>query len=80
MALVVLLLVQCQSIYIRAHKQEPFMKLGIISSILIGGSVVLLGQRENGPLGAGCGLLAVTVLFTLPYATYLWQRCRATRD
>jgi hypothetical protein len=65
---------QCQSIYLRAHKQEPLMMLSVTSCLLIGLAVWLFGRRY-GPTGAGAGYLAVMVL-TVVWETFLWFQCR----
>lgn len=66
---------QCQSAYILAHKQAPFVVLALGSGVSTGLLVWLLGSRF-GPTGASAGYLAVIALFVLPYETMLWLRCR----
>ena len=61
--------------YVRAHKQEPFLWVGVISNVAIGLSVWQLGARL-GPLGAGLGLLGCNLLITLPTHLVLWKICR----
>ncbi len=75
-ALILMNVPQCQSVYVRAHKQEPFLLQGVISSTLTAVLVWLWGGSWLGPLGAALALLAVNGLFTIPYSTYLWNRCR----
>jgi hypothetical protein len=65
----------CLVMYVRAHKREPFVILGVIESIAIGLGVWWFG-RSIGPLGAGLALLAVRLLITLPVCTYIWRWCR----
>lgn len=65
----------CQSIYIRAHKVDPFLWLSSTTSVLIGLLVWQLGSRF-GPTGATAGYLGVTILATVPGYTVLWLRCR----
>jgi hypothetical protein len=67
---------RCQDVYFRAHRREPQLLLNIFSSSLIGLLVWQLGGRY-GPTGAACGLLAVSLLVTLPAKSFLWYRCRA---
>ena len=74
-AFLLLHLPRCQTIYIRAHKQDPFLAAGIVSHVLIGILVVVLGQA-CGPLGAAWGLLAVVATVNLPWWTWIWMRCR----
>jgi O-antigen/teichoic acid export membrane protein len=65
---------QCQSVYLRAHKQEPVMVLSVTCCLLIGLATWLFGSRY-GPTGAGAGYLAVMVL-TVIWETFIWFRCR----
>lgn len=67
---------QCQTVYLRAHKQEPIMVMSVVTSLLIGLLVWLLGSRF-GPLGAAAGYLG-TVLLIVIWETTIWVRCRAT--
>ena len=62
--------------YVRAHKREPFLMVGIISNSAIGWAIWLLGARF-GPAGAGLGLLSVVTCLTLPFMVTIWLRCRA---
>ncbi len=66
---------QCQTIYLRAHKQEPILVLSVTSSLLIGLLVWLLGSRF-GPVGAAISYLSVVILI-LFFETFIWFRCRA---
>jgi O-antigen/teichoic acid export membrane protein len=66
---------QCQSAYLRAHKREPLVVLGVVGSLVIGLLVWLLGARY-GPMGAAIGYLAVVALLVLPWETAIWARCR----
>lgn len=63
------------SVYLRAHKREPFMGLSVISSILIGLSAWILGSRYSAT-GIAIGYFAVALLFALPYGFFVWNRCR----
>lgn len=65
----------CQAAYLRAHKKEPFLTLSVVQGVLTCLSLWVLGRRY-GVLGMMAGYLAVVMLFTLPYGTYLWRRCR----
>lgn len=65
---------RCQAIYIRAHKQDPFLIAAVISHLVLAVCVVLLG-RAFGPWGAAWGLLGVAALVILPVWTWIWWRC-----
>jgi len=65
--------------YVRAHKQEPFLVIGVISNCLVGLTIWRLGSWY-GPTGAAIGLLAVNAIFTLPMYWVVWRRCRRQRD
>lgn len=64
--------------YVRAHKQEPFLVVNVISNCLVGLLVWRLGSWY-GPTGAALGLLAEHALFTLPVHWLLWVQCRRQR-
>jgi glycosyltransferase involved in cell wall biosynthesis/O-antigen/teichoic acid export membrane protein len=66
-----------QSVYLRAHKREPFLVLSVVSGLLTGISTVWLG-RHYGATGMGAGYLAVVVFVILPFGTIILQRCRTT--
>jgi O-antigen/teichoic acid export membrane protein len=70
-----LLISSCQSTYLRAHKQEPILRLSVSSSLTIGLLVWLLGSRY-GPVGAAAGFAAV-YLAALVWGSVIWSRCRA---
>jgi hypothetical protein len=61
--------------YVRAHKREPFLWVGVVSNVAIGLAVWYFGQHW-GPLGAGLGFLMCNLLITLPTHIFLWRRCR----
>lgn len=63
------------SVYLRAHKREPFLRLSVISGILIGLSTWILGSRYS-VTGIAIGYLVVSLLFALPYGVFVWNRCR----
>jgi glycosyltransferase involved in cell wall biosynthesis/O-antigen/teichoic acid export membrane protein len=65
-----------QSVYLRAHKREPFLALSVVSGLLTGLSTVWLG-RHDGATGMGAGYLAVVVAVVLPFCTIIFRRCRA---
>jgi O-antigen/teichoic acid export membrane protein len=66
---------QCQTAYMRAHRQEPIVVLSVTSSLAIGLSVWLLGSRW-GPTGATAAYLGVMVVLVV-WETAVWRRFRA---
>lgn len=64
-----------QSTYLRAHKQEPFVRMSVISAVLMI-VLVLVGGSRWGALGVSAAYFIVVVLFGLPYGTIIWLRCR----
>lgn len=64
------------SVYLRAHKKEPYLILSVVTGILVGLSSWILGSRFSA-IGMALGYLTVTGLFSLPYALIVWYRCRA---
>jgi O-antigen/teichoic acid export membrane protein len=74
-AYLILHLPRCQTIYVRAHKQDPFLLAAVVSHGLIAAAVIVLG-RAYGPIGAAWGLLAVVSLVNLPWWTMIWMRTR----
>ncbi len=76
LAAILMQISQCQSAYLRAHKREPLVVLSVVTSVAIGLLVWLLGGAY-GPMGAAFSYLTVVAVFTIPYETALWFRCRA---
>ena len=66
---------QCQSAYLRAHRQEPIVWMSVTCSVLTGLSVWWFGARM-GPIGAAWSYLAVAGI-TIVWETAIWRRCRA---
>ena len=64
----------CFSNYLRAHKKEPIMLLGVSVGLTTGLLVWILGSKY-GPLGAGVSFFLVTLL-SLPLIFKIWKRCR----
>lgn len=64
------------SVYLRAHKKEPYLILSVVTGMLVGLSTWILGSRFSA-IGMAIGYLAITGLFSLPYALIVWYRCRA---
>jgi hypothetical protein len=63
--------VYSQALYLRAHKQEPFLMQAVISAVLIGSLTVFLG-KYYGANAIVVGLITQGVLFGFPYATYIF--------
>lgn len=63
-----------QAIYLRAHKQEPFLTLSILIGLITGTAVFVFG-REYGALGVTLGY-AVVQIAALPFSTWIWRRRR----
>lgn len=63
-----------QSLYLRAHKQEPLLVLSIASGLLNGFLVWLLG-RHFGATGAAAGYF-LTAVIAVAWETGIWVRCR----
>jgi O-antigen/teichoic acid export membrane protein len=61
--------------YLRAHKQEPLMRMTVFASLLQGGATWYLGKHYSS-LGATAGYFAVTAFFICPYCLVVWKRCR----
>lgn len=66
-----------QSVYLRAHKREPFLGLSVVSSLLIGLLTVLMGSSRYGAAGIAVGYLAVVASVVVPIGSVIWYRCRA---
>ena len=68
-------IVTAEAIYLRAHKQEPFLWLSVIVGALTGLSAYLLG-RPYGALGMMAGACLVTVLISLTGGTLIFRQKR----
>jgi hypothetical protein len=67
----------CQTIYVRAHKQEPFLIPSLIVSACVATSVTVLGIKY-GIQGAAIAWTACICVVQLPLWTTIWRR--AHRD
>jgi len=65
-----------QAVYLRAHKQEPFLVSAIVQSLLVVAVNLALAKRY-GAVGMAAGYLTIAVVLVLPWTTFLWQRCRS---
>ncbi len=75
LASVIMHIPKSQIIYLRAHKQEPTMRMGITTHLATGLLVWLLGSRF-GPIGASWAYLLISVVF-FSWTTRIWFRFRA---
>ncbi len=66
----------CETVYLRAHKQEPIMVLSVVTSLLMGLLVWGLGS-QFGPIGAASAYLIVLGGISLPWETVIFFCCRA---
>lgn len=65
-----------QGVYLHAHKRSPYMLVSVSAATTNGLLVWYLGSRY-GMTGAAAAYLAMGVLFSLPFWTWAWYRCRA---
>jgi len=65
-----------QGLYLRAHAREPFLMLGVLGGLLIGGLVFVFGSTY-GPTGAPASFLGVIAVLIVPVSTVIWIRRRA---
>jgi hypothetical protein len=63
------------AIYLRAHKQEPYVSLSVATGVLVGLSTVLLGSRF-GVAGMGAGYLGIMTM-TMIIGMAIFRSCRA---
>ena len=63
------------STYLRAHKKEPLMGLSVLSGVLTGIAVTVLGKYYSAD-GVAVGYLAVTATMN-PFVALIWYRRRA---
>jgi hypothetical protein len=68
-------IVYCQAIYLRAHKQEPFLYNSLAGAVLVPLVIYFLG-RPYGGLGIAAGLFSLNILIGLPWATSIFLRKR----
>ena len=68
-------IVFCQAIYLRAHKQEPFLYNSVAAAVLVPLVIYYLG-RPYGGLGVAAGLFSLNLLIGLPWATWKFLQKR----
>jgi O-antigen/teichoic acid export membrane protein len=64
-----------EALYLRAHKQEKFLLISVLSAILTVSSTYFLGKRY-GALGMVSGNLAIGLFMGLPMGTYTFFKYR----
>jgi len=69
-------LVQAMAYYLRAHKREPLLASGVVTSLVCGALVWVLGRRY-GATGACAAYAISTVAVALPMTSIIWWRARA---
>lgn len=67
--------VQCIAIYLRAHKREALMPVGVITGILMGLAVWRFGMDHGAP-GASAAYLLVMSCVSFPMALLIWRGAR----
>lgn len=66
----------CETVYLRAHKQEPLVAMGMVTALLMGALVWLLGWGL-GAIGAAAAYVIVMGGVSLPWETRILFRKRA---
>jgi hypothetical protein len=66
---------QSFSLYLRAHKKEVLTPVGVVSGVLMGALVWLLGKNFGAP-GASASYLLVMAGVAFPLAFLIWKRAR----
>lgn len=69
------LVVAAESVYLRAHKKEPFFLLSITNGILTAGSTYFLGQ-QYGIVGIVIGQLFISLIFGVGWGTWIFVQKR----
>jgi len=64
----------CESVYLRAHKKEPFMWLSLANGLLTGLFVMLLGRFYS--VWGVCVAYTLVQIAILVWATAVWKHCR----
>lgn len=64
------------ALYLRAHKREPLVSVSVVTALLVGSTTYFAG-RYSDALGVAFGLLALTLLWTLPASLAVFFRCRS---
>lgn len=64
-----------QAIYLRAHKQEPFLVISLAGAVFVSLVILLLGRPYGGP-GIAAGLFFLNLFVSLPWATWVFLQKR----
>ena len=64
------------SVYLRAHKREPYMVLSVVLGVLTGLVAWILSSQHVGAAGVAAGYMAVSLLVGLPAGLLIFHRCR----
>ncbi len=67
--------VQLEATYLRCHRQEPLMWMSVICGLLMAPVTYFMAKTMGGG-GVGLGFLLVTLLYSLPVATWILIRSR----
>lgn len=65
----------CTNIYVRAHKQDPFLRVAVISSVTVAVLVCWLGSKYS-ILGTGIGYLIGVGFVQTPLWVFIWYQFR----
>ncbi|MGB7189020.1 MAG: hypothetical protein WBD10_02680 [Acidobacteriaceae bacterium] len=79
LAVIAMFIVQCQAIYLRAHKREPFLWQSIGTATVTCLGIALLVPRL-GTFGAAGAYAFSAVLIGLPWAAVIFYKMRRHRD
>ncbi len=63
------------SLYLRAHRTDPFVFFSVIGALLLAVSS-WYGAYHYGSFGVCCSMLIVNGLYGFPSSVWLWQRCK----
>lgn len=63
------------AVYLRAHKQEPFLIVTIVGSLVMTCSTIYLGKKYSS-MGVTAGYFILQAFIGLPTAYWIWKRCR----
>jgi len=69
------ILVNAEAVYLRSHKQEPFMWLSVVSAFLTG-TIAYVAGRYLGPTGVALGYFLLSLFFGVGAYTYVFRKKR----
>lgn len=64
-----------QAIYLRAHKQEPFLWLSLVGAVQVASIMFFLG-RPYASFGIAAGVFLAGIFISLPIATFIFYKKR----